>query len=499
MSRRYVAIWFYHLTTDWFTSRHPELKHIPFVLTMPQRGRMVIKAANKIAALKGIKPGMVTADARAIFPQLQVFDDQPELTQKLLNKIAEWCLRYTPVAGTDMPDCVLLDVSGCAHLWGGESNYLKDIHAKLTGYGYHARIAIADTIGAAWAISRYGKITALIPPGKQADALLSLPPAALRLEQETVAKLEKLGLYTIGSFINMPRAALYRRFGPSILTRLDQALGKEMEVIEPIRPLTPYQERLPCLEPICTATGIEIAVNKLLDTLCQRLGKEEKGLRSCMLRCYRVDGNVQQIQIGTTRPSRNTQHLFKLFEVKISALEPDLGFELFILEAPVTEDLSIIQEAIWNHGDNNNDIAIGELLDKIAGKLGANTIHRYLPDEHYLPERSVRLAATLQEQPVTDWFTGAPRPLHLLTQPELIQVTVAIPDYPPTLFHYQGQIHRIGKADGPERIEQEWWLQPGQYRDYYCVEDEQGRRYWIFRLGHYNNNEPKWFIHGFFA
>ncbi|HYD22872.1 MAG TPA: DNA polymerase Y family protein, partial [Flavipsychrobacter sp.] len=211
------------------------------------------------------------------------------------------------------------------------------------------------------------------------------------------------------------------------------------------------------------------------------------------------DNNIQQIKIATTRPSRNIKHLFKLFEIKIPTIEPALGFELFLLEATVVEELTAAQEALWNTASNHDDMAVAELLDKLAGKVGMNTIHRYLPDEHYWPERSIKLAATLSEQATTKWRINIPRPVHLLSKPELIEVMVPIPDYPPVLFHYKGQPHNVIKADGPERIEQEWWLEEGLYRDYYCVEDEEGARYWLFRSGSYDMGDPKWFIHGFFA
>ncbi|MBS1689896.1 MAG: DNA polymerase Y family protein, partial [Bacteroidetes bacterium] len=213
---------------------------------------------------------------------------------------------------------------------------------------------------------------------------------------------------------------------------------------------------------------------------------------------WRIDGKIEQIQIGTNRPSRNVVHLFRLLQQKIVEIEPDLGIELFIIEAPVVEDLTSTQDAFWNSANSDNT-AIAELLDKIVGKLGVNTVHRYLPDEHYWPERSFKLAASLEERSTAEWRSELPRPLHLLPEPEPITVTVAIPDYPPVLFHYKGKLHNITKADGPERIEQEWWLTEGLYRDYYCVEDEEGARYWLFRLGDYKRTEPKWFMHGFFA
>ncbi len=479
--------------------RQPELKEVPFVMAAPDHGRMVIRAANAAAQARGIDVDMVVADCRAILPSLLVLDDVPGMAEQLLNALAEWCLRYTPVVAADMPDGLVLDASGCAHLWGGEEPYLRDIVTKLRGFGYDVRAAMADTVGAAWAVSRYGQGTMIIEHEAQAEAILPLPPVALRLDVPVLDKLQKLGLYDVRSFIDMPAAALRRRFGQGMLTRIGQALGYEYEPLLPIKPKEPYQERLPSLEPIKTATGIEIALQELLEQLCARLAKEEKGLRKCVFKGYRIDGLVQQIEIGTNRPTRNVPHLYKLMEQKIVNIAPGLGIEVFTIEAPMVEDVTAMQDALWNFTEGGNGTAIGELLDRIAGKLGIESIRRYLPDEHYWPERSYTKAVTIADKPQTTWRQGLPRPIHILPQPEEIKVSVPMPDYPPILFIHKDVLHRISKADGPERIEQEWWLEQGLYRDYYCVEDEEGARYWLFRLGSYEHTDPKWFIHGFFA
>lgn len=500
MSRRFVTIWFRHLLTDWFTRRQPHLRNTPFVLAAPDHGRMKVTAANAAAQRHGINADISVADARALFTSLQVFDEVPELPIRLLTSLGHWCIRYTPVTAIDPPDGLILDISGCAHLWGGEAPYLQDILSRLKNFGYDVRAGIADTIGAAWAIARYGQGTAIIPQGEQTAYLLSLPPAALRLDSAVVERLHKLGLYQVANFIGMPRSALRRRFGQEMLHRLDYALGLEEEAIEPLQPPEPYQERLPSMEPIMTATGIEIALNRLLDTLCQRLTREGKGLRTCVFKCYRVDGNIQQIDIGTNRASHNPIHLFKLFDGKIQMIEPALGIELFVLEAPKVEDALPSQEVLWVTPGGLEDVIVAELLDRLTGKMGTHTVQRYLPDQHHWPERSIKIAASLQEKPTIDWRTDRPRPIRLLKNPEVVQVSAPIPDYPPMLFHYKGQLHRIKKADGPERIEREWWLEAGEHRDYYSVEDEEGRRYWLFRLGHYDADKPQhWFIHGFFA
>ena len=227
---------------------------------------------------------------------------------------------------SNLPDGLILNVTGCAHLWGGENSYIRDINMRLKNRGYDLRVTMADTIGTAWAMAHYGDSSPIVEPGKQMDALLNLPPSALRLESEVTDRLFKLGLRQIRQFINMPRSALRRRFGPGLIIRLDQALGHEEESMHPVHPIEPYRERLPCLEPIVTATGIEIALQRLLETLCNRLQQEGKGIRKASFTGFRVDNKLEKIEIGTNRATFNKTHLFKLFEEKISGMEPGPGY-----------------------------------------------------------------------------------------------------------------------------------------------------------------------------
>lgn len=494
---RYVSISFPYLLTEFVVRKQPEFVDKPFVLASRQRGRMVIDAVSLQAAQKGICTGMVLADCKAIFPELEMLETESGRAEKLLQALAEWSIFYTPFAAVDLPDGLILDSSGCTHLWGGEAAYLEHIKAKLAGYGYTVQAAIADTISTAWAVARYGN-NAIVKPGKQYEALRLLPPAALRMETTILARLKKLGMKQIGSFIDMPPSVLRRRFGQELPKRIAQALGYEIELAVPVKPIAPYQERLTSMEPIPSSTGITIALKQLLETLCIRLESEGLGLRQCIFKAYRVDGNIQQIEIGTGRPSRNTSHLFRLFEYKIATLEPALGFELFILEAPKVEPVTREQAAMWNAA-SQNDMKVAELLDRVETKMGTNSVSRYLPAEHHWPERSVKQASPLWEKQTTDWRIDLPRPVHLLHRPEIIEVTAVLPDYPPMLFRHKGALYNVAKADGPERIEQEWWLSDGLYRDYYVVEDANGARYWLFRVGPYDGEHPKWFLHGYFA
>lgn len=502
MQRRYVSIWFRYLLADWQVIRRPELKDVPFVFAAPVHNRLLISAISPLAQLQGIRIGMRAADAKAICPGLEILEDKPDRSGTLLKKLGEWCVRYSPSVMVDdfSTDGLIMDVSGCTHLWGGEPEYLKEIVSRLKGKGYMVQVAIADTIGASWAISRFDTEMPVVPNGCNTDALLLLPPRALRLDEKTLSKLSKLGFNEIRNFIGMPRSVLRRRFGEDFLTRLGQALGTVDEIMRPLQIPVLFQERLPCLEPIKTRKGIETAILRLLENLCDHLQKEGKGLRTGILSCYRIDGKTVQIDIGTNSPSNSADHLFKLFQLKIEKIRPGWGIELFVLDAPKTDDILPGQKVLWTKKPEMDDQSVIQLLDRVAGKMGSGAIRRYLPSAHYWPERSFKECTVITEKKIMDWPIEKPRPTELLKIPEQIEVMALFPDNPPKFFIYKGKKHVIVKADGPERIEREWWLDTGEHRDYYQVEDKQGQRYWLFRWGHYDDEKQyQWFIHGFFA
>ncbi|RVU02063.1 DNA polymerase Y family protein [Mucilaginibacter limnophilus] len=498
MQKRFMAIWFRHLLTDGLARRRPELRDVPFVLAAPHKNRMVIVAASDLAEREGAFSGMAVADARAATSDLVVMDEIPGQAVKLLRLLGLGCIRYTPIVSIDLPDKLILDITGCAHLWSGEREYLSTIVLKLRSSGFDARAAIADTIGAAWAVAQFGQKRPIVTCGGQAAAISPLPLAALRLEPEVLDRLQKLGFRSIGPLLQLPSSVLRRRFGQGLLLRIDQALGRVEEYREALVPPVPYSERLPCLEPVRTAPGIELAMEKLLTALCSRLQTEGTGLRKAFLKCHRIDGRKLQVGISTTKGSHSVSHLMRLFQLQVSKIEPALGIELFVLEATRVEPMETVQEQLWAEAKGLGDTSLTELLDRISGRVGAQAIRRFLPAEHYWPERSVRLATSLDEQPGTAW-PQVMRPIRLLPAPEPIEVMALVPDHPPKVFVHKGKRHTVIKADGPERIGREWWQDSGEHRDYYLVEDDLGQRYWVFRSGHYDGNDTRWYLHGYFA
>ncbi|MDT3402281.1 Y-family DNA polymerase [Mucilaginibacter terrae] len=500
MPKRFASIWFRHLLTDQKAIRQPDLKGKAYVFAEPDHGRMLITALTDEARQYGVMEGMTVADARVIAPGLQVFEGKPGRNMKLLTGLAEWFLRYTPLVQLDPPDGLLLDVTGCTHLKGGEKAYLQEIVSRLKQIGYYVRPAIADTIGTAWGVARFAKSGLIVPEGEHRNALMALPPSALRLPPELLIKLRNLGLNQISNFIYIPDSVLRRRFGKNMVLRLHQALGQEVEYLFPLKESVPYTEHLPCLEPVKTRTAIEVGLTDLLERLCKRLYGEGLGLRSAVLTWYRIDGKSGNMTIGTNHPSNRVQHLFKLFFNKLDTVAPGMGIELFVLSALNTEPVNEKQSELWSAKGGAESDEVAELLDRVAGRIGNAYINRYLPGEHYWPERTPKPEADIKKVPVSEWRTDKPRPIQLLDPPEPVSAMALTPDYPPRLFIWKGVQHIIVGADGPERIEREWWLKPGEHRDYYIAEDEAGCRYWLFRSGHYNaESNQHWYLHGFFA
>ncbi|HEX4192465.1 MAG TPA: DNA polymerase Y family protein, partial [Stellaceae bacterium] len=455
--------------------------------------------------------GMGVADARALDPALLIEETDFIADAAALTKLAAWCDRFSPWVTPCGTDGILLDVTGCAHLFGDEAGMASQVIARLARQGIAARGAIADTLGAAWALSRFGRGAAItVPPGNAQQALADLPVAALRLEPEIVALLERLGLQRIGELYPLPRAALAARCGDSVATRLDQALGHAAEPLSPVPPAPLLWSRRSCPEPIATAEAIAAALRELLQHLMRRLTEDGLGARRLSLAAYRVDSRIERIAIGTAFPSRDTRHLWRLFEEKLEKIDPGLGIEDLVLTAESVEKLAATQLGLDGEAARSDSADLAALVDRLANRLGMRALARPVLRESHIPERAVQFVAPLEGgQMAACWNPAQLRPIRLLSRPEPIEATAPIPDDPPLLFRWRQRAHRVRAADGPERIAAEWWRQDAtagsgpsapELRDYYRVEDEEGQRFWLYRAGLYQPDIPvRWFLHGFFG
>jgi protein ImuB len=451
---------------------------------------------------------MMLANARALVPALTVADVEPASDRAALTALADWCGRYSPWSAADGDDGLRLDITGCAHLFGGEAALLDDAESRLAGFGLCARGAVADTPAAAWAWAHHRPRGAgrVLPPGAVLP-LQALPPAALRLPEAMVSTLEGLGLRSIGAVSALPRAPLGDRFGAILPDRLDRLFGRAPEPISPRPPVAPWRTRLIFAEPIGRREDIDLATARLAGRLCTLLTGQGLGARRLELAFYRVDWAVQRIAIGTSAPSAEPDHLLRLFALRLETVDPGFGIEAMVLEATETERMDPQQSSLGLAGEAE-DSDLARLIDRLQNRLGRDRVVALAPVESHVPERAerrvparARTTPTIRTPSPSRPLPGrALRPITLLAPPEPIEAMAPVPDDPPLSFRWRKILHRIVKADGPERIGPEWWKpQAGRSRDYYRVEDSEGRRFWVYRDGLYGATAaPSWFLHGFF-
>lgn len=460
----------------------------------------------------GLYPGMPLAQAQAEVPGLIIHPAEPEADTEALHRLAAWCLRYTPLVAPDTPDGVWLDVTGCAHLHGGETRLLRDLVARCEARGLAARAAIADTPGAAHAVARHESFSRkagadrvkIVPIGAIKSALAPLSIAALRLPPDTLESLRLLGFERVEQLAAVPRAPLTRRFGPLVANRLDQALGTVFEPIVPLVPPDLPQARLTFVEPLLTAEAFAATNATLVRTICAALEKTGHGARRLDLVFHRVDGSVQSLRIGTARPSRDARHLARLLDEKLERIDPGLGIEAMHLIAVLIDRLPHVQTEAMLPGTEDTGTDVSILIDRLENRLGSRRVWRAAPVESYVPERSVRHVPAVAPPRRAAWPADLPRPVRLLDPPQPVDAMALLPDQPPVAFTWRRVRHRVRRADGPERIAGEWWKRAGEMRsvrDYFRVEDEAGQRFWLFRRG--DGDDPatgdlRWFLHGFF-
>ena len=476
----------------------------PLVTTRMDKQRMVIAAACREAAALGLYSGMALTQAKALVPGLDVRSDDPAGGRGELERLALFAVRrWTPTAQVDAPDGLLLDLTGVAHLYGGEVAMARRIVRFCRRIGLNARMAIAGTAGTAHALARFAASSVSICPlHGELSAIGALPLAALRLDDRQRSTAQRLGIERIQDLVAMPRAPLSRRFGPGFLLRLDQAIGRAAEPLVGVIPFEVPQAERRFAEPIGSAETIARAMAELAHRLAAELLERGLGARVLRLICERVDREEQAVTVGTARGTREAPHMLRLLGMKIETIEPGFGIERMRLIAERSEPLGAAALAADLGMEETADTAL--LIDQIVARLGARAIYRPTMRESDVPERSVAHVGALEQ--ATSWPTLWPRPARILKRPEPIDnVLSELPDQPPRRFIWRGITHRIVCADGPERISGEWWRRPGEagaVRDYFRVENENGERFWVFRRGDGEDTRSgnlSWHMHGIFG
>ena len=507
-------MWLRRLATDRLERLSSAPAEQAFATVEPVKSALRLASVNDAAAKLGLTPGMALADARAMYPGLGVADAETAADQALLAAIADWCDRYTPLVALDPPDGLILDVTGCAHLFGGEAALARDLVGRLARQGFRARVAVADTVGGAFAVARHGS-TVVVPSGTTEKTLSPLPLAALRLPAETLARLADVGLKHVADIAARPRAPLAARFGETLLRRLDQALGCADEPISPRLPLPSCVAERRFADPIALEADVLGTIAQLAGEMARVLERRGEGARLLQAALFRTDGQVRRIEVGTAEPLRDALRIKRLFTEKLAALadawDPGFGFDMVRLSALTTAPFMPVQSGFiaGDHADIAEDMA--HLVDVLGARFGLRRVTRLVPQDTHIPEFAVAAlpasaAATARHVPaLAPQDTLVPtRPTRLLARPEPIEAIAEVPDGPPVRFRWRRILHQVAASEGPERIAMEWWRDADGHaltRDYFRVESRGGIRFWLYREGLFVREiaQPRWFVHGLFA
>lgn len=498
--RSLVSLWFPDFPVERFirarikTGRKPPPKGLPFALVENGKGGLRLIAVNATARDFGLMRGMRLSDARAQLPELLTEQHEPEEDMNSLLGLCRWMERYSPWVSPDQPDGILLDVTGVPHLFGGEQRMMAEIRQRLAQYGFTVRIGQGATIGAAWALARY-----------DAKELSALPVEALRIDGAAAKTLRRLGLKTVGALTAIPRASLARRFrgetiGENVLIRLDEMMGLRDEPLNPLNPPTSFMAHRALMEPVIHAEGLDIVLGGLVNLLCRDLERQGKGALRLILKLFRVDGSRANLPAGFSTPSHDPRHMLRVLKPKLESVDAGFGIDAMTLEARETAEAKIQQHGFL---EDESTLALEQLNDRVLNRHEAQFLALEEVESH-IPERAEAAKPPAKLSPRPARAAPVPRPLLIFEAPEPAKVVAAVPDGPPMRLTWRRVTRRVAKAQGPERVAPEWWrlTQGERPRDYYVVEDEQGRRYWLYREGLYGEpgeEQPKWFVHGLSA
>lgn len=521
---RFLALLVPSFATDRLRRAAPA-ETAPLVLYEKAKGALRLSACDDAARAAGLWPGQPLAEARAVFPRLDARPADPAGDARAFRRLALGLSRWSPFVGVPGTGEAVLDVAGVAHLFGGEAALCDDAVRRLAGAGWRARAGLASTPGAAFAAAFAG--LGVVAPGEERGRLAGLPVESLRLEEACTEGLRRLGLKRIGQLYDLPRAPLAARFGPLLLRRLDQALGAEEEPIEPIAPPPDYAAEARLVEPVSSAEAVEAILDRLARDLERRLARDGAGGRRFELALYAVDHRMRRLAVGAARPVRGAAHVLRLFKNRIEAVydprEAGFGYDMARLSAYGAEPLhaaplafAALEKGRPDETGRDGDGGLCELQDALASRLGESAVRRPVVIDAHLPEKAGAFVGAASPRPGALLPSAAhrqsrdrpderttDRPLLLLPAPEPIDAVAAVPDGAPSRFVWRRVARRVVRARGPERIAAEWLARPAPAptRDYYAVEDAEGRRFWVYREGLYEREtaRPRWFLHGVFA
>jgi len=441
----------------------------------------------------GVVAGQPVAQARGVLPAgaVRIETHTPERDAARLRALAVWARRFSPLVQPDGVDGLWLDITGCAHLFGGEDGMCKAVEVGLARLGIRYRVAIADTHGCAWAVARYGD-SPIVPPGEQRAGMAPLPIAALGVDEPTVAALAELAIDRVEHLLHIPRSVLPSRFGHSLLLALDRALGQAIEPIDPVRPVAPRRSKRVFDGYTTNVESIGLAVRELLDEVCVQLQGCGRGMRRLVVELDRYELATLPITITTSVPTNDARHLWVLVRPKLERAHLGFGVERVTITAPHDAPISQRQSEQWDDQKGAGEPEAAELIDVLAARLGTGSVRGAVLTESHLPERAFEWVAPMAKRPATALRPPGERPTAMCDPPIPTTALALTPDGPVHRIHWDGQDRTVIACAGPERIGSEWWRGNGSTRDYFWVRCEDGCCLWVARA----RETGRWYVHG---
>lgn len=510
--RRYLALWFPYLATERLGRAAPDKAGAPVVVAGRERGTLRLTAVDPRAAGLGLEPGMGLAQARARVPRLAVAVADPDADMRLLSRLAEACEVYAPRLALDLPQGLILDITGCAHLFGGEAGMLARLPLRIGHFGVSTRMAFAGTPEAARAFARFGP-GGIVAPGDEARAARRLPVRALEAGARTHEALIRAGLLTLGDLADRPSQVLSARFDPAAVTRLQRILGREDARITPLRPRPDFSAEEHFADPFVATEALYRTIDHLAARLGTSLAAAGRGGRSFELTLFRSDGALRRLAVETAVPMREAEAMARLLRLRVEGLadplDPGFGFDAVRLAALSSEPVAAAQPDLEGRGKGGGR-PISELIDRLVTRFGRDRVLRFVARDSHDPMRAgppVPWLSPVSSDPWPATEGGEPpcRPLTIFDPPQPVEAMAEVPDGPPVRFRWRRVLHEVVHAEGPERIAPEWWRRFGadvpSARDYYRVEDRAGRRFWMCREGGYGEGAqaPRWYVTGLFG
>lgn len=485
-------------------ARRPEWRgRAVVVYSSGGRGGAAVVSCSKLAAAHGVRRGIPLAQARTrlegIDPPAIWTPNAPLRNRLALQRIAEWCFRFSPwvaIEPSDVPESLFLDIAGCDHLFGGEKAMVEEAVRSLEAQHLYARAAVADTPGAAWAIARYvPSRTTVTPPARHAVVLQGLPIEALRLSSQTTKALHWLDIHTIGRLMSLPRQTLPSRFGPEVLCRLDQALGRASETLTPLPPPIPLHAQRCFAEPIGDGRILEQAVRAIIRDLLDQAQRQRKGLQAITYKILQEGGEIHTFDVRLLQPTTCLQRLYEMTSLRMERFRLSASVESIEADGEASAVELILPSLFEEGASTGRRSALQRWVERLSHRLGRDSVARPRWTHHPLPECAVTWvpAAEGGRSSVTAPQSLPPRPMRLLASPSSVAVMSVVPEGPPLRFCWKGRTYRVARSWGPERFETGWWRGRHVRRDYYRVETTCGRRFWLFRT------PEGWFLHGIFA